>query len=208
MRGMLNWLRSPSPPAEGETVGGGGAEALESNGWSVEEEDHRIRSTPLRLSPLPCSLSISTSTAKTRVVFIAVLYRLQSTFTNIILFNLISTRSHETGFIILNFSAGKLSSLEWELFNSDKVFQQEIQCNFTGPELMSPGVKECDRNRYSMPPTFTGPSPTSGLVAPLTSAALVSLFISSASATWFLAIPWTHSHIPASEPCACWGPPP
>lgn len=41
---------------------------------------------------------------------------------------------HEIGLIILNFSAGKLSSLEWEIFNSNEVFQQESQCNFTRPQ--------------------------------------------------------------------------
>lgn len=192
---------------KGRLWGAGGGEALESNGWSTEEEDHRIQSTPLSLSPLPCFLSTSTSTAKTRVVFITVLYRLQSTFTNIILFNLISTRPHETGFIIFNFSAGKLSSLEWELFNSDKVFQQEIQCHFTGPELMSASVKECDRNRYYMPPTFTGPSPTSGLAVPLISAALVSLSLLLQPPGFLPFLEHTATFRPQSL-CACWGPPP
>lgn len=67
----------------------------------------------------------------------------------------------------------------------------EIQSNFTRSELTSPGVKDCDGNRYQMPQTVLGsfPSPDSLLLWPHQ---LQRPLASSASVPWFLAVPQTH----------------
>ena len=68
---------------------------------------------------------------------------------------------HETGFIILNFYAGKNGVLLSVIYLIQEKFSNRefhVISSGRGPVTR---VKECDTNRYSVPPAFLCSSPTS-----------------------------------------------